>query len=120
MSESPQPLTDYIAAAPEPARAVLEHFHRRALALAPDAEEATSYGMPSLRYRGKSLVAVRITGSGYSVYPCSGTVVEKIGHLAEGLSMSKGAIRFSDAHPLSDDAFDALVAERMDEIDGRS
>ena len=68
-------VTDYIAGLEEPARAVLERYRARAVAVVPEAEEGTSYGMPALRYRGRPLVSVVTTKQGYSVFPFSPAVV---------------------------------------------
>jgi len=70
-SSPEHPVTDLIAAAPPPARDVLAGWHGRALQLEPSATEGVSYGMPALRYRGRPLVAVATTKTGYSLYPFS-------------------------------------------------
>jgi uncharacterized protein YdhG (YjbR/CyaY superfamily) len=111
------PLTDYIDAAAEPAKTVLAGFRARALAIAPDAEETTSYGMPALRYRGRPLIAVITTKAGYSVYPFSPAVVTAAAALTTGLKSTKGGVTFTDERMLGDDAFDALVRGRLAEID---
>lgn len=110
-------VTDYIASLNEPARALLERYRARAVALVGTVEEGKSYGMAALRYRGRPLISVVTTRKGYSVFPFSSTVVSSAlaGH--EGLDSSKGGIRFTDARPLPDDVFDALVVGRRDEID---
>jgi uncharacterized protein YdhG (YjbR/CyaY superfamily) len=50
--------TDYIAGLDEPARSLLERYRARAVAVVPEAEEGTSYGMAVLRYRGRPLISV--------------------------------------------------------------
>jgi len=113
----PNPVTQYIETALEPARSRLAHLHLRALALAPDAEEGTSYGMPALRYRGRPLISVITTKAGYSVYPFSPAVVEATLPLVAGLKATKGGVAFTESNPLTDSAFDALVRGRLAEID---
>ncbi len=110
-------VTAYIAAATEPARARLAHFRARALALAPTAEEGTSYGMPALRYRGRPLISVITTKAGYSIYPFSPQVVAAALPLASGLKSTKGGVTFTEERMLSDEAFAALVNGRVAEID---
>src|SRR6187431_2437399 len=92
----------------EPARSTLAHYLERAMALAPTAEEGTSYGMKALRYRGRPLVSVVATKAGYSVYPFSPDVVELILPSLEGFDSTKGGIRFSENQLLPDAEFDAL------------
>lgn len=110
-------VTDYIAGLDEPARSVLGGYLARATAIAPEAEEGTSYGMVALRYRGRPLISVVSTKHGYSVFPFSPAVVESVIAEFDGLDSTKGGIRFSDTRHLPDQAFDALVARRRDEID---
>jgi uncharacterized protein YdhG (YjbR/CyaY superfamily) len=110
-------VTDYIAGLDEPARSVLERYRARAVAVVPEAEEGTSYGMAALRYRGRPLVSVVSTKQGYSVFPFSPAVVEGVTAEFEGLEFTKGGIKFTHARHLPNEAFDALVARRRDEID---
>jgi uncharacterized protein YdhG (YjbR/CyaY superfamily) len=110
-------VADYIATLDEPGRSLLERYQARAMTLVPTAEEGTSYGMAALRYRGRPLIAV-ITGTlGYTAYPFSPEVVNAVLATVEGFDSTKGGIRFTDARPLPDAAFDGLVTGRRDEID---
>jgi uncharacterized protein YdhG (YjbR/CyaY superfamily) len=111
------PPTQQIAASSEPARGMLERLYSRARAIAPTAEEGTSYGMPALRYRGRPLISVVETKAGYSVFPFSPAVVESVLPFVAGFSTTKGGIRFTDALPIPDAAFDGLVSGRVAEID---
>ena len=110
-------VTDYIAGQGEPARSVLERFRARAVAVVPDTDEGTSYGMAALRYKGRPLVSVIATKQGYSVFPFSAEVVGSVVADLDGFDSTKGGIKFTDERPLPDTAFDALVARRRDEID---
>jgi uncharacterized protein YdhG (YjbR/CyaY superfamily) len=110
-------VTDYIAGLDEPARSVLEHYRERTVAVVPEAEEGTSYGMAALRYRGRPLVSVVSTKQGYSVFPFSPAVVESVVADLDGFEFTKGGIRFTEERRLPNKAFDALVARRRDEID---
>lgn len=108
---------DYIAQLDEPARSMVQRFFGRATALVPTAEEGASYGMAALRYRGKGLVSVLATRRGYSVFPFSSAVVAHAMPDLDGFESTKGGIRFTDANPIPDDAFDRMVLDRRDEID---
>ena len=111
------PVTELIAGLDDPARAVLERCRVRALELVPDAVEGISYGMPALLHRGKGLVAVAVTKAGYSLYPFSGQVIAALAPELGNVARTKGAVQFTDAHPLPPAAFDALVLARRAEID---
>lgn len=115
MTDTPTP-----SASPDPAEATaarLDYYRQRAITLVPEATEGTSYGMPALRYRGRPLIAVIATKSGYSAYPFSPAVVDAAEALAPGARRTKGGLGFTEARPLPDTAFDALVVGRRDEID---
>ena len=110
-------VTDYIGGVDEPARARLERLRERVVELVPEAEEGRSYGMAAHRYRGKPLISVVAAKHGYSVFPFSAEVVAAVVAGLDGYSSTKGGIKFSDARPLPDEAFDGLVRRRRDEID---
>jgi uncharacterized protein YdhG (YjbR/CyaY superfamily) len=110
-------VTDYIAGLDEPARSVLERYRARAVTMVPEAEEGMSYAMPALRYRGRPLISVVSTKAGYSVFPFSPAVVGSVVAEIDGFDSTKGGIKFADRRLLPDEAFDALVARRRDEID---
>jgi uncharacterized protein YdhG (YjbR/CyaY superfamily) len=110
-------VTNYIAGLDEPARSLLERYRQRAVFVVPEAEEGMSYGMAALRYRDRPLISVVQTRQGYSVFPFSSAVVESVIAEFDGFDSTKGGIRFSDKRNLPNEAFDALVARRRDEID---
>lgn len=110
-------VADYVGSLDEPARTHLGNFLARAVALVPQAEEGSSYGMAALRYRGRPLIAVVVNAKGYAVYPFSPEVVERVMPSLVGFESTKAGIRFTDSPVLPDAAFDALVLVRRDEID---
>lgn len=110
-------VTDYNAGLDEPTRSVLERYRARAVAVVPDAEEGTSYGMAALRYRGRPLVSVVSTKHGYSVFPFSPAVVASVIGGLDGFESTKGGIKFTDERLLPAKVFDTLVKHRRDEID---
>jgi len=101
----------------EPGPATVTAYMQRARELEPASVDGVSYGLAALLYRGRPLIAVAQTAAGYSVYPFSPAVIEAVAPLLGDLKRSKGAIAFTDAHPLPHEAFDALVLTRRAEID---
>jgi hypothetical protein len=57
------------------------------------------------------------TKQGYSVFPFSAAVVERVIAEFDGFESTKGGIKFTDERHLPNGAFDALVVGRRDEID---
>ncbi|MGY6497293.1 MAG: DUF1801 domain-containing protein [Microcella sp.] len=96
---------------------IVARLFDRARTLVTDATEGRSYGMRALRYRGRPLVAIAATASGYSVYPFSPAVIDAVASRNVGMAHSKGAVTATDARPLAPEAFDALVLARRAEID---
>jgi uncharacterized protein YdhG (YjbR/CyaY superfamily) len=113
------PLSAYLVSLPDVDRAALTRIVDRARAILPDASEGISYNMPALLYRGRALLAVRVTARHLALYPYSGrTVTAVAGELERlGFGFSSGAIRFSAEHPLPDALVDRIVHVRRDEID---
>ena len=94
----------------ERVRAVVE-------AVAPEAEEGVSYGMPALRYRDSPLVSVVSAKGHIGLYPFSPAVVTAVSAELADYSWSKGTIRFTPEHPLPDSLVDRIILLRRDEID---
>ncbi|MET1042554.1 MAG: DUF1801 domain-containing protein [Microbacteriaceae bacterium] len=110
-------VTDYIAGLDEPARSLIRHCVARATQLVPGAEQGMSYGMPALRYRGRPLLSVMVTKRGYSLFPFSAEVVAHAVSELPGFDSTKGGIRFTDQAPIPDAVLDAIVLDRVAEID---
>jgi uncharacterized protein YdhG (YjbR/CyaY superfamily) len=102
-------VTDYIAGLDEPARSVLERYRARAVAVVPEAEEGTSYGMAGLRYRGRPLISVVSTKQGYSVFPFSSAVVESVIAEFNDFESTKGGIK--SARASSSNRFASLLRQ---------
>lgn len=110
-------VAEYVASLADPERAVVGGLLDRTRALAPGAEEGTSYGMAAYRYRGRPLVAVAVGARGCTAYPFSAEVTAAVLATLDGFDATKGGIRFTADRPLPAEAFDALVAGRRAEID---
>lgn len=112
-------VSDYIAALEAPERDLIERIRARAMALVPDADEGTSYGMPALKYRGSPLLSVMSAKEHIGLYPYSPLVVSAVEAELGGFSYAKGTIRFTPEHPLPDSLIDRIVLLRRDEIDAK-
>jgi uncharacterized protein YdhG (YjbR/CyaY superfamily) len=110
-------LEDYLGSIDEGRAKVLRPYFERARQIVAGLDEGRSYGMPALTYRGKALVTLQVTKSGYSVYPFSGTVVSAVTAAHPELETTSGSVHFTTRHPLPLDVFDQLVLARRDQID---
>ncbi|NUT32909.1 MAG: DUF1801 domain-containing protein [Hamadaea sp.] len=109
---------EYFASLEQADRNAFEHIRKIVVLLAPDAEQATSYGMAAFRYRGKPLLGFKAAKNHLSVFPFSPEAVDAARGRLEGFDLAKGTVRFSAASPLPDEAVRAMVRHRMAEIDG--
>jgi len=109
---------DYLGGLDVPTRAAFEHIRSLVMDLVPEAEQGTSYGMATLKYKQKPLLAFLAAKHHLSIFPFSPKVVESVRERLTAFELSKGTIRFTIATPLPDEVVRDIVRRRMDEIDG--
>jgi uncharacterized protein YdhG (YjbR/CyaY superfamily) len=109
-------IEDALAAHPEPERAALQHVIDIGRAVAPDAADGVSYGVPALRVAGKPLIGVGVGASHLAVYPFSPEAIDSVRDALDGFSASKGTIRFTAEKPLPDTVLRRLIEARLSEI----
>lgn len=107
----------YLEALPDARRAALERVRSAVRASVPEVEEGRSYGMPAFRYRGRPLLAFAATRRHLGLYPCSGWVVDQMREELRDFSLSSGAIRFTEDHPLPEAALQRMLSLRRQEIE---
>lgn len=95
-----------------PVRAELERIRSIAKSLLPDCEETISYGMPTIKYQGKSIIGFDAHKNHVGIYPFSGHVIAKIEEL-ENYNTTKGAIQGSLDHLLPDALIEKVIKERL-------
>jgi uncharacterized protein YdhG (YjbR/CyaY superfamily) len=111
---------DYFSSLDASARAAFEHIRDLVMELAPEAEQGTSYGMATLRYNQKPLLAFRAASQHLSIVPFSSRVVDAVRDRLTAFELSKGTIRFTAASPLPDEVVRDIVRYRIQEIAGRA
>ena len=85
-------------------------------ALAPDAEEGTSYGVPAFIYAGRPLLGFSAAKKHLSIFPFSPAAIEAVRERLDGFDLAKGTIRFSPDVPVPEDVLADLVRARQQEI----
>src|SRR5271170_1521846 len=106
----------YLARVPGPARATLEKMRTVIRSAVPEATKAITYGMPTFKYRGKSLVGIAAFKKHCSLFPMSGAVIEKFKDELLGFHTSRGTLQFPINKPLSATLIKKIVRARMAEI----
>ena len=116
VNTKPTDIDGYLSTLPDDARATLEELRRIIKAVAPDAVEAISYGMPAFKYRGRPLAYFAAAKHHCALYGLSATQAAHQDKLAT-YDTSKGTIRFPPGEPLPEALVKTLVSERMAKIE---
>ncbi len=111
----PKTIDEYLAALSDDQRAALEKLRKAIQAAAPKAEECISYGMPSFRLDGKTLMAFRAAPNHCALHPMSGSTVAAHKDDLKDYDTSKGTIRFQPNKPLTAALVRKLVKARIAE-----
>jgi uncharacterized protein YdhG (YjbR/CyaY superfamily) len=112
------PFEAYLAGLPAGQGELLRELRTRVLALAPDAVDAISYGMPALKVDGKALIWFAGWKRHCSVYPVGPGFIAAHPELARHGHTDKGALHFSAAQPLPAGVVEDLVRERLADLAG--
>jgi len=111
---------DYISGLEPPRPAALERIAAVVVRAAPQAEQATCYGLPAFRVRGRPLLGLRASASHLAISSFSSAVVEAVADGLDGWDISKGTIRFTGDRPIPDEVVDRIVALRLAELGCRA
>ncbi|WP_454713776.1 iron chaperone [Caulobacter segnis] len=105
-------IDDYLAKLPPDQRAALETLRGQIRKLAPEAEEAISYGLPTFKLKG-NLVHFGAAAKHCAFYP--GAVISQFAERLKGFETAKGTIRFQPDAPLPPDLIRDIVQHRIAE-----
>jgi uncharacterized protein YdhG (YjbR/CyaY superfamily) len=117
-SAKPKPKTidEYLAGVKPDQRTALEKLRGTIRAVAPEAEECISYGIPAFRLNGRLLVGFGAWANHCSFYPMSSMTLKKFQRDVQDFQTSKGTLRFSPDKPLPVALVKKLVQARMANI----
>ena len=108
---------DYLATVPAAQKAELERIRQVVRRTVPDAEEATSYGMPAFKYKKRPLLGFTASKNHLSVFPFSPEAIDAARAALAGFDLSKGTVRFTPEKPLPEPALEELLRHRLREIE---
>ena len=114
--QKPTSVDEYLSWVPEGHRPFLDSMRATIHAVAPQAEEVISYGMPAFRLNGKLIAGFRAAANHCSFHPMSGTTVATLRAELSEYDTSPGTIRFSARDPLPATLVRKLVKARLAEI----
>jgi len=98
-------------------RDALQKIREAIHAVAPNAEECISYGIPAFRLNGRSLVFFGAWANHCALYPGSSATLKKFRNELRDFQTSKGTLRFSPDNPLPVALVKKLVKARVAQID---
>jgi len=114
---SPKTIAEYLASVNANHRDALQKIREAIHAVAPNAEECISYGIPAFRLNGRSLVFFGAWANHCALYPGSSATLKKFRNELRDFQTSKGTLRFSPDNPLSVALVKKLVKARVAQID---
>lgn len=108
-------IDDYLNNVNPAQRTELERIRSIAKAMLPNAEEVISYGMPTIKYKGKSVLGFDAHKNHIGIYPYSGRIISTIKELEE-YNTTKGAIRENINKPMPKSLIEKIIRERLKQI----
>jgi len=120
INRKPQTIDEYLACVNADQRAALEKVRQSIRAVAPEAEECISYGIPAFRLNGRSLVFFGAWADHCSFYPGSSNTLKKFRNELRNFQTSKGTLRFSPDKPMPVALVKKLLKARIAENNARA
>jgi uncharacterized protein YdhG (YjbR/CyaY superfamily) len=99
-NRKPETIDEYLASVNSDHRKALQKIRETIRAVAPNAEECISYGIPAFRLKGRSLVFFGAWANHCAFYPGSSTTLKKFRNELRNFQTSKGTLRFSPDKPV--------------------
>jgi uncharacterized protein YdhG (YjbR/CyaY superfamily) len=106
---------DYLAALPEVSRAALEGVRAALRDAVPDGEETISYGMPTVKLRGRPILSYAAFAKHCSLFPASSAVMQELGDALAPYFAEKATLRFPPGEPIPRDLLERIIAIRVAE-----
>lgn len=116
------PIDEYLKKVDPEKRKELERIRKMAKKIVPDAEEVISYGMPTLKYKGKSFLGFDAHINHIGIYPYGGEEIEAFKDILveNNYGFSSGAIRVPYDHPIPEDLLKKIIDYKIKRISSKS
>jgi uncharacterized protein YdhG (YjbR/CyaY superfamily) len=106
---------EYLAALPADQREALRKLGDVVESVVPGAIETVSYGVPSFKYQGRSLVSLGAAKNHCSFFVQSPEVMQAFAEELKGFDTAKGTVHFQPGKPIPDELVKKLVRARVEE-----
>lgn len=120
MPHRPTSHDDYLLYIDEPQHSLMQKLRNTIHTTCPEAVEVISYSMPAWKYQGRQLVGYAVAKNRCSLFPRTNSVVVLLEKELSKYSTSKGTIRFTPEHPLTEGLIKKIVKLRMKQIDEKN
>lgn len=108
---------EYIAAAPEIMRPLLEQLRSRLAQALPDAEEIVAYKMPGFQIGDATIAGYAAFTKQCGLYVSAGAIADHADDIAAaGLKATKTGVTFSPSRPMPDELIEALALASRSEL----
>jgi uncharacterized protein YdhG (YjbR/CyaY superfamily) len=108
-------VAEYLAALPVDQREALRQLSAVIEAAVPGTVQGISYGVPSYKYLGRSLVSLGAGRNHCSFFVQSPEVMQAFAEDLKGFDTAKGTVHFQPGQPIPDELVRKLVRARIDE-----
>src|SRR5437870_4218359 len=119
MKRNPKTVDEYLASVNSDHSKALQKIRETVHAVAPNAQECVSYGIPAFRLNGRSLVFFGAWANHCAFYPVSSATLKKFRDELRDFQISKGTLHFSPDKPLPMALVKKLVKARIAENSNR-
>ena len=109
-------IDDYLKKIEPTKRKALARIRALAKEVVPSAEEAISYGMPTLKYKGKPFLGFDVHKNHVGIYPFSGHIFETLKDELSEYRSTKGAIQVPLDNPISKTTLRKVINSRLKAI----
>lgn len=117
MSSTPVDVDGYLEGRSAEQRRSLERLRGIITEVVPGVTETIGYGMPTFKYRGKTVAHFAAFKNHCSLFPASNAVFERLEEDLRGFRTSKGTVQFTPDNELPESVVRNILAIRMNEID---
>ena len=109
-------IDDYIKQFTPSQKKELERIRSIAKKTVPEAEDTISYGMPTLKYKGKAFLGFDVHKNHIGIYPYGGEEIEVFKDRLKAYGLSKGAIRVPFDNPIPEKLLGEIITHRIERI----
>lgn len=110
----------YLAKLPTDQREALQRVRNLVARLVPEAEESISYGLPTFKLHGRSVLWFAAWKRHCSVYPLTDSFAAANAAALRRYRRTRGSLHFTTEAPLPEDLVERLVQARLADLAGRS